>query len=115
MILVAVDDLMFSSRISTAAKAVEAPIRFTRSPEAVVEAAKVGGVTLVILDLNSARVRPLDVVAALKADEALTGIPTVGFVSHVDAPTIEAARAAGVGKVLARSAFVQQLPDLLKA
>ena len=36
MILAAVDDLMFSSRISTAAKAVGATIRFTRSVEAVI-------------------------------------------------------------------------------
>jgi hypothetical protein len=52
---------------------------------------------------------------ALKTDPALAGIPTLGFVSHVDSPTIEAARRAGVDRVLARSAFVEQLPELLRA
>jgi len=113
MILAAVDDLMFSSRISTAAKAVGAAIRFTRSPEAVMAAAREATPALVIVDLNSARVKPLDILAALAADPALAGVPTVGFVSHVDTATIEAARKAGVGRVLARSAFVEQLPDLL--
>ena len=113
MVLVAVDDLMFSSRISTAAKAVGATIAFTRSPEAVLAASREMAPALVILDLNSARVKPLEIVAALKADPALAGVPTIGFVSHVDTAAIEAARQAGVGRVLARSAFVEQLPDLL--
>jgi PleD family two-component response regulator len=113
MIFVAVDDLMLSSRVSTAAKAVGATIRFTRSPDAVLSAARAATPSLVILDLNSARVRPLEVVAALRADPALAAVRTVGFVSHVDTATIEAARQAGVGRVLSRSAFVEQLPDLL--
>ena len=115
MIFVAVDDLMFSSRISTAAKAVGAEIKFTRSVEAVLTAAKAALPALVILDLNSLRVAPLDIVAALKADPSLAGTPTLGFVSHVDTAAIEAARQAGVGRVLARSAFVEQLPQLLGA
>lgn len=113
MVLVAVDDLMFSSRISTAAKAVGAAIRFTRSVEAVVNAAREAAPALVIIDLNAARVRPLEILAALKGDPALAAIPTLGFVSHVDTPAIEAARRAGVDRVLARSAFVEQLPALL--
>lgn len=113
MVLAAVDDLMFSSRISTAAKAVGTPIRFTRSPQAVLDAAREALPALIILDLNSARTQPLEIVAALKADPALAAIPTVGFVSHVDAAAIAAARAAGVDRILARSAFVQELPDLL--
>ena len=115
MILAAVDDLMFSSRISTAAKAVGATIRFTRSVEAVIDAARETRPALVILDLNSARTQPLEILAALKADPLLAAIPTVGFVSHVDTPTIEAAREAGADRVLARSAFVEQLPQLLQA
>jgi DNA-binding response OmpR family regulator len=59
MILVAVDDLMFSSRISTAARAVGAAVRFTRSLEAVVNAAREAPPAMVILDLNAARMQPL--------------------------------------------------------
>jgi CheY-like chemotaxis protein len=112
-VLVAVDDLMFSSRISTAARAAGVPIRFTRSPESVLAAARAEMPARVILDLNSARTRPLEIVAALKADPILAQIPLIGFVSHVDTATIEAARKAGVDRVLARSAFVEQLAGLL--
>jgi CheY-like chemotaxis protein len=114
MVLVAVDDLMFSSRISTAAKAVAVPIKFTRSVEAVLSAARQAAPALIILDLNSSRAQPLAIMQALKSDPALAGVPTIGFVSHVDTAAIEAARAAGVGRVLARSAFVEQLPELLR-
>src|ERR671913_2410092 len=100
MIFVAVDDLMFSSRISTTAKAVGARIKFTRSVESVLAAAREATPRLIILDLNSSRAQPLAIVAALKADPALAGVETVGFVSHVDTATIEAARTAGVGRVL---------------
>lgn len=113
MILVAVDDLMFSSRISTAAKAAGTTIRFARSLEAVLDVARETIPSLVILDLNSVRLKPLEIVGAIKQDPALAGVPTLGFVSHVDTATIEAAREAGLDRVLARSAFVQQLPALL--
>ena len=66
-----------------------------------------------ILDLNSARTDPLGTVAAMKGDPALASIPTVGFVSHVQAEVIAAARAAGVDDVLARSAFTARLAEIL--
>jgi CheY-like chemotaxis protein len=114
MIVVAVDDLMFSSRISSAAKASGIAIRFARSPQAVVDAVRETNARLVILDLNSQRITPLEVVAALKADPALAGTPTVGFVSHVQADLIAQARQAGVDRVMARSAFVAELPEILR-
>lgn len=114
MVIVAVDDLMFASRISSAAKALGVEIAFARSPEAIVEAVRTRAPRLVILDLNSVKVRPLDALAALEADPALAAVPTVGFVSHVQTELIAAARQAGVDRVLARSAFLTQLPQLLQ-
>jgi CheY-like chemotaxis protein len=114
VVIVAVDDLMFASRISSAAKALGVEIAFARSPEAITEAVRTKSPRLVILDLNSHKVRPLEAVAALKADPALAAVPTVGFVSHVETELIAAARKAGVDQVMARSAFVTQLPSLLQ-
>jgi PleD family two-component response regulator len=70
--------------------------------------------SLVIFDLNNQRADPLGTVAAMKADAALSSIPTVGYVSHVQGDVIEAARRAGVGEVLARSAFSEHLPAILE-
>lgn len=113
MVLCAVDDLMFSIRISTAAKSLGADVYFERTGVNVVERVREKQPSLVIFDLNSARMAPLDILAALKADPALRHIPTLGFVSHTDASTIDAARAAGIDEVLARSAFVNRLPTIL--
>ena len=51
----------------------------------------------------------------MHADPALASIPTIGYASHVQTDVINAARQAGVGEVLARSAFTQQLGDILDA
>lgn len=113
MILCAVDDLLFSIKISTAAKALGTPIFFERNPDMVVARIRDKQPSLVIFDLNSAKLRPLDVIAALKADAALRGIRTLGYVSHVQTDVITAARAAGIDEVLARSAFADRLGEIL--
>ena len=113
MILCVVDDLIFSIKISTAAKALGAQVFFERSPEQVVSRIRETMPTLVILDLNSAKLRPLEVIAHLKADAALRDIPTLGYVSHVQTDMITAARSAGIDEVLARSAFSEQLGQIL--
>ena len=50
----------------------------------------------------------------MKEDPALASIPTVGYASHVQTDVINAARQAGVGEVLPRSAFTVQLADILR-
>ena len=113
MIVCAIDDLMFSIRISTAAKSLQADVHFERSADKLLDTIRDKRPSLVIFDLNSARMRPLDAIASLKREPDLATIRTLGYVSHVDAATIDAARAAGIDEVLARSAFVNQLGEIL--
>jgi CheY-like chemotaxis protein len=108
-----VDDLMFSVKISTAAKALGVETLFERSATNVVDRVREKRPSLVIFDLNSSRLRPMEAIAALKADSELRAIPTLGFVSHVQADVIAAARQAGVDEVLARSAFSERLGEIL--
>jgi PleD family two-component response regulator len=113
MILVVVDDLMFSVKISSAAKAVNAPVAFERMPAAVLQRVRDERPSLVIFDLNSSRLRPIEMIAAVKGDSALAGTRTIGYVSHVQSDVIAAARAAGCDEVLARSAFSDRLGAIL--
>lgn len=113
VILAILDDLMFMSKIKLAASQVGVPVGFARSADRALAEMRKNLPTLVILDLNNPRTDPLGTVAAMKADAELAGVPTLGFVSHVDTVTIDAARQAGVGDVLARSAFAQRLPEIL--
>ena len=115
MILCVVDDLIFSIKISTAAKALAAPVFFERSPDMVLARIREKQPSLVIFDLNSAKLRPLDVIAQMKADHGLRDIRTLGYVSHVQTDVISAARGAGIDEVLARSAFSERLGQILSA
>ena len=113
MILAVLDDLMFSSKIKTAANQLGVALTFARSAEGALTAMRNAAPSLVIFDLNNARINPLGIVAAMKEDAALASIPTLGYASHVQTDVINAARQAGVGEVLARSAFATQLGDIL--
>ena len=113
MIVCAIDDLLFSVKVKTAAKALGTDIYFERAPGAVVDAVRERRPSLVIFDLNSIRLKPMEAIAAIKGDPELKAIRTLGYVSHVDSASIEAARAAGVDQVLARSAFVDRLGEIL--
>jgi PleD family two-component response regulator len=115
MILALVDDLMFTSKIRTTASQLGAEVMIVRSSPAALDAMRRNPTSLVILDLNSPRTDPLGTVAAMKLEPALAAIPTVGFVSHVQTDLIDAARKAGVGEVMARSAFTSRLADILSA
>jgi DNA-binding NarL/FixJ family response regulator len=113
MILALLDDLMFTSKIRSAAAQLGVTVTFERSSDAALASMRAHRPALVIFDLNNPRTNPIATQTAMKADEALASVRTVGFVSHVDTATIEAARTAGVGEVLPRSAFTQRLPELL--
>ena len=114
MIVCVLDDLLFSVKISTAAKSLGTDVYFERTPGMAVARVKEKQPTLVIFDLNSAKLNPLGTIAQLKADPATRGIRTLGFVSHVHGDVIDAARQAGVDEVLARSAFSARLADILQ-
>lgn len=115
MILAAVDDLLFSSKIRTTAKQAGVELIFARTPADILEQSRALRPALVIFDLNSAKVSPIDTIAEMKRDATISGIPTIGFVSHVHTDLIDAARAAGVDEVMARSAFASRLADILLA
>jgi CheY-like chemotaxis protein len=113
MILVVADDLLFRSKISTVAKATGVVVRAATTPEAAIERAREDRPTLVLLDLDGGRPQPFEVLRRFAEDPALKSLATIGFVSHVHADLVRQARALGIGQVMARSAFVAALPDLL--
>ena len=113
MVLAAVDDLLFSSKIRATAKAAGVELTFARSPQEIIEQARTQKPSLVIFDLNSGKTDPVSTIAALKADPALASIRTLAFASHVHTDLIASARKAGADQVLPRSAFAANLAELL--
>jgi CheY-like chemotaxis protein len=114
VIVALLDDLLFTSKIRSAAEGLGLTVRFARNGESALAEMRAQAPRLVLLDLNSPRTDPLGTVAAMKADPVLASVPIVGFASHVLVDTIDAARRAGVDDVLARSAFTARLPEILQ-
>jgi PleD family two-component response regulator len=113
MILAVLDDLMFTSKIKTTANQLGVAVTFARSADGALAEMKKSTPALVILDLNNGRINPLGIVADMKQDPSLASVRTVGYASHVQVDVINAARAAGVDDVMARSAFTQNLAAIL--
>jgi CheY-like chemotaxis protein len=108
------DDLMFLSRIREVARSAGVEVRPVRRVTDL--GAAVGeGSRLVLVDADSDRLPWTEALGALRDDPSRTRVSVVAFLSHVRAERAAAAREAGCDRVLARSAFVRELPDLLAA
>jgi len=113
MILAVLNDLLFASKIRTTAAQLGVELTIVKTPDTALDAIRASAPSLVILDLNNGPADPLQVVAAIQQDAALAHVRTLGFVSHVQTGLIDAARRAGIGEVMPRSAFAMRLPDIL--
>jgi len=112
-VLAAVEDLLFKSKISETASTLGIEASFPRSPKKLLEAIHESPPDLLVLDLNSARFEPLALLRSVKSDEATRNVTTVGFLSHVQKDLAVAAREAGCDRIVARSAFTRDLPQIL--
>jgi CheY-like chemotaxis protein len=111
-VLVVVPDLFFIARIRATAATLGVEIEEATS-EAALAACRSAPPHLVILDLQAAG-DPISLARTLKSDAAMRPIPIVGFYSHVEGATRSAAIAAGVDRVMPRSAFTAKLAELLQ-
>jgi CheY-like chemotaxis protein len=112
-ILALVGDLMFTVKITEAAKRNGMQVEYVKTDEEFLEKAKLRP-RLAIMDLNIHTARPLELILALKGDPDTKQISILGYVSHVQGDLKLKAQEAGADLVLARSAFTQNLPQLLK-
>jgi PleD family two-component response regulator len=113
-ILAVVDDLLFTVKISDAAKRVGLDVEFLKSEHDVLDKATNEKPLLIILDLNNGSVDPLDLIAKLKGHGDLKQISLIGYLSHVQGELKQKAHDAGANIVMARSAFSQNLQQILK-
>ena len=112
-VLAAVEDLLFKSKILETAKELDVEARFPRSPKKLLAALRESPSDLLILDLNSDRFEPLELLKEVKSGEATSEVPVVGFLSHVQKDLAVAAREAGCDRIVARSAFTRNLPQII--
>jgi DNA-binding NarL/FixJ family response regulator len=111
-VAILVDDMFFTAKINGAAAECGRSIERIKSREQL-EALIANPPALVIVDLNSDRLDPLETIKFFKSRSELSSAPVVSFVSHVQTDLIRAAQAAGCDLVLPRSAFTQMLVEIV--
>jgi CheY-like chemotaxis protein len=112
-ILAAVNDLFFSVKISDAAKRAGMPVEFVKEADQVLM--KAGEQPqLIIFDLNFDQIEPLKLIEQIKGDPKLKKISLIGYLSHIQGELKLKAQETGCDVVMARSAFSQNLPQILK-
>jgi len=111
--LVAVSDLFFTVKILDAAKRSHMQAEMVKTTEELVEKAK-SGPALIIFDLNFEAMEPVKMIADLKKQTETKDTGIIAFVSHVQADLKREANDAGCDMVLARSAFSQNLDQILR-
>jgi PleD family two-component response regulator len=112
-ILAVMSDLFFSVKITEAAKRVGMLVDFAKDPAEVVEKAKARP-AVIIFDLNFDAVEPLAIIRKLRDTAELKGTSLIGYLSHVQGELKQRTLEAGYDMVMARSAFSQNLPQILK-
>ena len=104
-VVVLTGDLFFQAKIEAVAKATGVPVGFAGSAE------EARGASTVLVDLADGD-RAIEAVEALKAGPEAPLV--VAFGPHREGEAFKRAREAGADRVLARSAFVERLPELLQ-
>jgi len=107
-VIAVLGDLMFTVKIADAAKRAGVAVQFVKTAEDAMSRAD--GAAAMILDLNFV---PAELISQMKSSEETKSIPLIGYVSHVQTDVIRQARESGCDTVMARSAFVQKLGEMM--
>jgi DNA-binding NarL/FixJ family response regulator len=111
-----VDDLFFLAKIQETARKMNVKVEFVKTEKDLNERMGQNGddkPALIIFDLNNVSSKPLSVIPKLKAKlKKATNI--IGFLSHVQGELKMKAQEAGCDMVVPRSAFSQNLAQILR-
>jgi CheY-like chemotaxis protein len=112
-VVAVLSDLMFTVKIQEAAKRAGMEVIFVKSREDALAKAKLHP-ALLIIDLNGTSLDTLELIDTLKADPDTKNLDLLAYVSHVQVDLKQTAQDKGCDMVIARSAFSQNLPTILK-
>src|ERR1035437_2590285 len=111
-----IEDLFFMAKIQETARKLNVKVEFVKTDKDLMERMEQNGEekpSLIIFDLNLASVKPLTLIPKLKS-KLKKGTSIIGFLSHVQGDLKQKAHEVGCDMVLPRSAFSQNLPQLLR-
>jgi len=111
-----VEDLFFLSKIQATGQKMNVKVEFVKNEKDLADRMKSNGEekpSLIIFDLNNVNAKPLTLIPKLKS-KLKKGTSIIGFLSHVQGDLKQKAHEVGCDMVLPRSAFSQNLPQLLR-
>ena len=111
-----VDDLFFMAKIQETARKLSVKVEFVKTEKDLLDRIKENGEekpSLIIFDLNNANIKPLVIIPKLKT-KLKKGTSFLGFLSHIQGELKLKAQEAGCDMVVPRSAFSQNLPQILR-
>ena len=111
-----VDDLFFLSKIQDTARKLNVKVEFVKTDKDILDRLAQNGdekPSLIIFDLNNLNAKPLSAIPRLRK-ELKKGTNIIGFLSHIQGDLKLKAMDAGCDMVIPRSAFSQNLPQLLR-
>ncbi len=113
-----IEDLFFLAKIQETGRKLNVRVEFVKTDKDILDRLSNGNgngekPSLIIFDLNNMAAKPLQTIPKLKR-ELKKGTTIIGFVSHVQGDLKLRAMEAGCDMVIPRSAFSQNLPNLLR-
>jgi DNA-binding NarL/FixJ family response regulator len=112
-----VDDLFFQTKIQDTARKLNVKVEFVKADQEIADRLAENGQeppALIIFDLNNANAKPLTTIPKLRSSYKRATTSILGFVSHVQGDLKMKAQEAGCDAVMPRSAFSQNLPQILR-
>ena len=111
-----IEDLFFMAKIQETARKLNVKVEFVKTDKDLMDKMQQNGEekpSLIIFDLNNNNAKPLTLIPKLKS-KLKKGTSIIGFLSHVQGDLKQKAHEVGCDMVLPRSAFSQNLPQLLR-
>jgi hypothetical protein len=112
-----IEDLFFLAKIQEAARKVGVKVAFVKADKDIVsrlaDVPEGSRPSLIVFDLNNVSAKPLTLIPRLKS-KMKRGTSVIGFLSHLQGDLKAKAMEAGCDMVMPRSAFSQNLPNLLR-
>ncbi len=112
-----IEDLFFLAKIQEAARKLGVKVAFVKADKDIVsrlaDVPEGSRPSLIVFDLNNVGAKPLTLIPRLKS-KMKRGTSVIGFLSHLQGDLKAKAMEAGCDMVMPRSAFSQNLPNLLR-
>jgi hypothetical protein len=112
-----IEDLFFLAKIQETARKIGVKVGFVKADKDIVsrlaDVPESSRPSLIVFDLNNVAAKPLTLIPRLKS-KMKRGTSVIGFLSHLQGDLKAKAMEAGCDMVMPRSAFSQNLPNLLR-